>query len=61
LQFVNHGPDYQINGNSSGLQSRKNSYSEVGVYEGRSPIFGEAGGSYMGSILLNIGINIYLF
>jgi hypothetical protein len=61
LQFINHGPDYQINGNQSGLQSRKNSYSEVGVYEGRSPIFGEAGGPYMGSILFNIGINIYLF
>jgi hypothetical protein len=65
LQVVNHGRDFKINGDQSGLESRKNSYTEVGVYEGRLPVFGKSGSSYsssyMGTILLNIGINIYLF
>lgn len=57
LQFFNHGNEYKVNDDRSGLESRKNRYSEFGVYEGRSPVFGPAGS--MGSILLNIGFNVY--
>jgi hypothetical protein len=58
-QFVYHSADFDVNAAQTGLESKKNDYSEFGVYEGRYPALINLESSFIYSILLNIGFNIY--
>lgn len=55
IQFIEHGTTYRLNDDKTGTQSNKSTYHEVGMVAGRSPFLQDS------EILLNIGINLYLF
>jgi hypothetical protein len=60
IEMVHHSADFKVNGDKSGLESEKNSYTEFGVYEGRySVLYSQQVAGYIPSMLLNIGFNIY--
>lgn len=62
FQLVCHGPDYKVNAAKSGTERRKNGYAEFGVYEARFPAVQDHVAAFINqSILLNIGLNFYIF
>jgi hypothetical protein len=54
LEFINHGPTYDVNLNRSGTESNDDGYAEFGVWRAR-PLFGGEP-----SLLLNLGFTFYI-
>jgi hypothetical protein len=54
LEYIHHGSTFKLNDDKTNTENSKNSYDESRVYCGRAPFFQDP------SILLNIGITLYI-
>jgi hypothetical protein len=54
IEFIHHGATFKLNDAGTSTENRNNSYDESRVYCGRAPFFQDP------SILLNIGITLYI-
>jgi hypothetical protein len=54
LEYIHHGSTFKLNQAKNSTENSKNSYDESRVYCGRAPFFRDP------SILLNIGITLYI-
>jgi hypothetical protein len=54
MQYTHYGTSFKLNADGSGVESRKNDHDEFGFYCGRSPFLENH------SLLLNIGVTIYM-